>query len=95
MHKDDYDYKKLSQVHPKLPVPERDSIEIIKDILEGIVYISSHLLIYKPCQVFKEHVIMKHGKWGICNLICYRDKNESLEFDENRYWPIDYDEHPN
>lgn len=63
-------------------------------MLEGIVYISSHLLIYKPSQIFKEHLINKHGKWGIRNLICYRDPNENPEFDPNRYWPIDYSEHP-
>lgn len=74
VHTDDFDYDALLDIR-KLPIPDKESIEVLKDVLEGIVYISSHLIIYKPCQVFKEHIINKHGKWGIRNLICYRDPN--------------------
>ncbi len=35
------------------PITPALSIQIIKDVLEAIMYVSSHLLIYKPCQVFK------------------------------------------
>ena len=54
---------------------------------------SSHLIIYKPAQVFKDHIIYKNGRWGLKNLICYRDPNESQEFNPNRYYPMDYYEH--
>jgi hypothetical protein len=40
--------------------------------------------------VFKEHVILKNGRWGLCNIICYRDPNENQQFSPNRYYPIDY-----
>jgi hypothetical protein len=61
----------------KLPLSCKESIEIMKDVLEAIVFVSTNLIIYKPCQVFKEHVILKKGRWGLCNIICYRDPNES------------------
>lgn len=44
--------------------------------------------------MFKEHVIEKHGRWGLCNIVCYRDPNENQEFDPDRYYPMDYYEHP-
>jgi hypothetical protein len=62
----------------------------MKDVLEAIAYVSTHLIIYKPCQVFKEHVILKEGRWGLCNIICYRDPNENPKFNPNRYYPVDY-----
>ena len=57
------------------------------------MYVSSHLLIYKPCQIFKEHVIYKSDKWGLCNIICYRDPKENPNFSPDRYYPRDYYEH--
>lgn len=93
VHPDDFNYDALTKIR-KLPLIEKETIDIIKDVLEGIIYVSSHLLIYKPCQIFKEHVIYKDGRWGIRNLICYRDPKETADFDSNRYWPIEYDYHP-
>lgn len=73
-HKEDTDYEPLMKIR-KLPIAPKESITIIKDILEAIIYVSSHLIIYKPSQVFKEHIVYKHGRWGLNNLICYRDPN--------------------
>ena len=34
------------------------------------------LLVYRPCQVFKEHIVKNNKNWALKNVICYRYKNE-------------------
>ena len=58
----------------KLPVRISESIDIIKDVIQGIIYIESKMLTYKPCQIFKEHIVRNEAQWAIRNIICYRNK---------------------
>ena len=66
----------------KLPIADQESIDIIKDVMRGIIYVESEMLTYKPCQIFIEHIVRNEANWAIRNLICYRNKNET-EWENN------------